>query len=133
MGILISGSTNEITLNGVSVATDTEVSSAVASGVAPKVDLASFIGSNQGLTTNGYQKLPGGLIIQWGGAILNSLTGQWINFPIAFPNQILGFATSNQQVSGQGNISVVDSNLTAIYIHNQFNGAILAKYIAIGY
>ena len=33
---------------------------------AQKVELTSFSGSNQLLQTNGYQKLPGGLIIQWG-------------------------------------------------------------------
>ena len=33
MGILISGTTNDITINGVSVATDAEVTSAVASAV----------------------------------------------------------------------------------------------------
>lgn len=45
MGILISGITNDITLNGVSVATDTEVSSAVA----PKANTADLkeIGVNQ--------------------------------------------------------------------------------------
>ena len=49
MSIVISGSTNDITVNGVSVATDTEVSSAVARGVAPKANTADLkeIGVNQ--------------------------------------------------------------------------------------
>lgn len=38
MGIVISGTTNDITINGASVATDTEVTSAVASGVATKAN-----------------------------------------------------------------------------------------------
>ena len=39
MSIVISGTTNDITVNGVSVATDAEVSSAVASGVASKANI----------------------------------------------------------------------------------------------
>ena len=42
--------------------------------------------------TNGYQKLPGGLIIQWGGATFREttgVTGQVITLPIAFPNAFL--------------------------------------------
>lgn len=34
--------------------------------------------------TNGYQKLPGGLIIQWGSGLLTS--GGTVSFPITFPN-----------------------------------------------
>lgn len=48
----------------------------------------SFKGSNQLLANNGYQKLPGGLIIQWGntnqGTVANGVAN--IAFPIAFPN-----------------------------------------------
>ena len=39
MAIVLSGTTNDILVNGVSVATDAEVSSAVANGVAPKANI----------------------------------------------------------------------------------------------
>ena len=42
--------------------------------------------------TNGYQKLPSGLIIQWGGATFRGtteITGEVITLPIAFPNAFL--------------------------------------------
>ena len=39
---------------------------------------------DQSLTTDGYQVLPGGLIIQWGSGFANE--ANTINFPIAFPN-----------------------------------------------
>ena len=42
--------------------------------------------------TNGYQKLPGGLILQWGGATFRETTGatgQVIALPISFPNAFL--------------------------------------------
>jgi hypothetical protein len=51
-----------------------------------------FTGSNQNTGTNGYQKLPGGLIMQWGtfdnfspGRVRNTV----ISFPIAFPTSCL--------------------------------------------
>jgi hypothetical protein len=36
--------------------------------------------------TNGYQKFPGGLMIQWGSVTLGSGSGQSFNFPTEFPN-----------------------------------------------
>ena len=49
MAIVLSGSTNDITVNGVSVATDAEVSSAITDAVAPKANTADLkeIGVNQ--------------------------------------------------------------------------------------
>ena len=49
---------------------------------------------------NGYQKLPNGLIIQWGGGINQNASdyaqtnAQTINFPIAFPNTCLNLSVS---------------------------------------
>lgn len=67
-----------------------------------KVALTAFTGANQSLSENGYQKLPGGLIIQWG-VTLNALspnTGVTVNFPISFPNlNFIGLATLNGRES----------------------------------
>jgi hypothetical protein len=51
--------------------------------------LNDFTGSNQSLTTNGYQKLPGGLILQW--ITQNTGASDFVtaNWPIAFPNACL--------------------------------------------
>ena len=49
--------------------------------------LSDFIGSNQSLSANGYQKFPGGLILQWGyNAATQSTSTNTVVFPIAFPN-----------------------------------------------
>jgi len=45
-----------------------------------------FTGSNQSLSASGYQKLPGGLILQWGTVASTEDTAQNFTFPIAFPN-----------------------------------------------
>jgi hypothetical protein len=44
------------------------------------------------LSEKGYAKLPSGLIFQWGHYILNSDKQSWqtVNFPIRFPNHLLG-------------------------------------------
>ncbi len=42
-------------------------------------------GSNQSLAQNGYQKLPGGLIIQWGNQSVTNISSGTITFPVAFP------------------------------------------------
>lgn len=48
-------------------------------------------GSNQSLAASGYQKLPGGLIIQWGTFSLAAAAAstQAITFPIAFPTALI--------------------------------------------
>lgn len=52
------------------------------------------------LTANGYQKLPSGLIIQWGVAGNTNGFGTW-TFPIAFPNACLRvFASQDASASG---------------------------------
>ena len=52
-----------------------------------KVALTDFTGTNVSRATNGYQKLPSGLIIQWGA--INVTTFVVVNLPISYPNQQL--------------------------------------------
>ncbi|QDP50312.1 MAG: putative tail fiber protein [Prokaryotic dsDNA virus sp.] len=47
----------------------------------------AFKGANQQLTDNGFQKLPGGLILQWCTATVTS--GATVSFPSAFPGGVL--------------------------------------------
>ena len=47
------------------------------------ITLAQFANS---LLASGYQKFPGGLIIQWGSPDISSGSSGTLNFPIAFPN-----------------------------------------------
>ena len=72
---------------------------------AQKVELAAFTGANQSLAANGYQKLPGGLIIQWGkttalatGSSPTSST-QTVTMPIAFPNSCFMVDLGTQALS----------------------------------
>ena len=54
-----------------------------------KVALTDFTGANQSLALSGYQKLSGGLIIQWGAIGTGGGGAAVVTFPIAFPNQNL--------------------------------------------
>lgn len=48
----------------------------------------AFQGGNQSLVASGFQKLPGGLILQWGSGTTSSGSVS-ISFPIAFPNGVI--------------------------------------------
>ena len=50
-----------------------------------KVPFMAFLGANQSLATSGYQRLPGGLILQWGMYSIASATNVAITYPMAFP------------------------------------------------
>ena len=55
----------------------------------PAALAAALQGANQNLAASGYQKLPGGLIIQWGTVATDSTGTVAATFPIAFPSAAL--------------------------------------------
>lgn len=91
-------------------------------------------GTNQSLTSAGYQKLPGGLIIQWGSTSSANTTGT-TPLPLTFPNAVL-FASVVD--SGVGTPTAygawrTDTTTTSV-IGWVFNVAPSAfSFIAIGY
>lgn len=79
----------------------------------PKKFVEAFKGSALSLAANGYQKLPSGLIIQWGltpGTNPNSL--QSITFPLAFTTAV--YSVSLQYVDGSLNTGAGRGNPTQI-------------------
>lgn len=89
------------------------------------------------LSTNGYQKLPSGLIIQWGSATVNdSEGGANVTLPIAFPNAMLtcGAICSTDNSA----MSFTPGTLSTIYFGGIVSGVNLSKgatfrWFAIGY
>lgn len=89
---------------------------------------------------SGYQKLPGGLIIQWGDGVTNGSGVGTVTFPINFPNAIfqcyaadraIAAATANAQIvsCNDGSVSgmtVYSMNDTGVAATSQF------KWFAIG-
>jgi hypothetical protein len=73
----------------------------------PATLAAALGGANVSLTANGYIKLPGGLILQWGLYNGGATTGT-ITFPVAFPTACFGVLGTSQNASSQSlNISTV--------------------------
>ena len=82
------------TINGTSkIATQNEVNAGVENTkIVTAKKLKELFANGLNTATNGYQKLPGGLIIQWGGATFRETTGttgEVITLPISFPNAFL--------------------------------------------
>ena len=96
---------------------------------------SSFTGAgNQSLTNNGYQKLPGGLMIQWGYVSTpNATVNQTINFPTPFPNNCLVVLTQADYRSSSGfaggYVAVISFNATSFTTTFTMS----RYYIAIGY
>lgn len=95
-----------------------------------------FTSSNQSLLSNGYQKLPGGLIIQWGSVTAPTGSGSpslSTSFPIPFPTaclSITGVQTGAVSTSGDlaGNCNA--SSYGFVY---RDTGNRTVKWIAIGH
>ncbi|WP_145524642.1 gp53-like domain-containing protein [Yersinia rohdei] len=87
---------------------------------------------------SGYQKLPGGLIIQWGRVTTTSalIGAQW-NFPITFPNAVLSYFAMTENSSGDSKYSNIGpisaANRTGATVSSTYPGAASNSCFAIGY
>lgn len=84
------------------------------------------------LASNGYQKLPSGLIMQWGAtANITVNTSLAITLPITFPNGFLSFVATSQNTGAAYATTVRNSNSQGtIYM---FAGTGSCHWVAIGY
>ncbi len=90
--------------------------------------------------TAGYQKLPSGVIIQWGSAVSSGTAANnvTITFPIAFPTGCLNLiATASGAISGSYTVLSGATTLTTANATAASSGAIstgvLLQWLAIGY
>jgi hypothetical protein len=98
---------------------------------------------SKSLAASGYQKLPSGLIIQWGREALTTAgTAQSFSLPIAFPTGFLQcWAThDNASLTTGADIAAAaaeGNGLSAIYLNawrvNGAAGSIGIRYMAVGY
>lgn len=100
--------------------------------------LASRPEMARSLVANGYQKLPGGLIIQWGEiGVTTSIT---VTLPVAFPNAFLQAAVTPYLNSGEApapttvliGVEYTTKALSSFKINCNNAGARLISWIAIG-
>ncbi len=82
--------------------------------------------------SSGYEKLPSGLIIQWGTAALAGTVTNTITFPIAFPHAALNGSVSQNGVYASVVVSVNGLTATTMGVYNG-GGGINIYWTAIGY
>lgn len=79
--------------------------------ITPKKLADAFMGANQLLAQNGYQRLPGGLILQWRRVVAtNTMTN--FTWPIAFPNQLLSISAGVVNGVNIASYSIGSTSLT---------------------
>lgn len=78
----------------------------IAALVATRLGEGDFTGSNQRLFSTGYQKLPGGLIIQWGTLTSSAEADSEVIFPIPFPNALFSKTGTYRHGARSANIIV---------------------------
>jgi hypothetical protein len=103
----------------------------------PSVALSSFTGANQSLTANGFQKLPGGTIMQWGTVSLTIYTPQTVTLPVAFTttNYVVTFAPELASGGDPSQAFYIRSKTTSSFDAENYDhaGTVLINWIAIGY
>lgn len=99
------------------------------------------------LAANGYQKLPNGLIIQWGSANNAAAATSVATYPIAFPSAVLSAVVCGGNINGSIQAyAVMNTPSLTNFTWNAFfassgnspvqapsAGQVTARYIAIGY
>lgn len=97
---------------------------------------ASFKGGNQSLNTTGYQKLPGGLIVQWGRADLVPAGGTvTVTLPVAMTSVTIPSAT----IAESGSTSYVQAvhahtaTMTSFVLENTNTNAADVYWMVIGF
>lgn len=101
------------------------------------VQPSEFTGANQSLASPGYQRLPGGLIIQWGTG-QTAVGGGSVSFPVSFTTACLNVQVTNwtggSPLPPANWLAVVSKSTTGAVVINKSNDASTAFfYLAIGY
>lgn len=94
--------------------------------------------TRRSLASNGYQKFPGGLIIQWGQqAAVPSGGAVNITFPIPFPTTLLNVGATIKNTTGIGTAMAAgvgsESNSGMSLFHNGANAPTAITWYAIGF
>lgn len=95
----------------------------------------------QSLKASGWQKLPGGLIIQWGRGTTSGTgsteAGSLNNFPITFPNQCLAITAIHSghspEIAGSLSVLIINNIQFRCYRSGAGTNNVAMYYIAMGY
>jgi len=112
------------------IATAAEAQAFTANKAIDGAKLASaFQGANQSTSASGYQKLPGGIIVQWGTG--SGTLGASVTFPIAFPTACRAVVGSDQ--AGFQIFGYTSRTASGFTLQTNGGGTISYTYLAIGY
>jgi hypothetical protein len=100
------------------------------------VNPSEFTGANQSKATSGFQKLPGGLVLQWGEISSTIDSAQTFSFTTTFSSACVFVSLVRTDNSG-GNVQVNASSYTTtgftLVRNSNLDGTYTFKYFAIGY
>lgn len=117
---------------------DGSVAQTISSNTIGALGTGIFGGANQSLTSNGYQILPGGLIMQWGFASTGSNAPVAVTFPTSFPNACFSVTCSTAPRSatsslGTNYVSSVSQYGATLRFDQSTTGAFSGYWMAFGY
>lgn len=101
-----------------------------------QLKFAEVFGSS--LAANGYQKLPSGLIIQWGSVTLSGATAQTVTFPITFPTALVAAVANWENNNGAMPVGITSKTKISMVlmqgtIGSAPSGTSNTPWLAIGY
>lgn len=144
--LTLTNSASLVTQSGANIVTQAGDTCIIRATSANVVEVLSYVpagGWAKSLAANGYQKLPSGLIIQWGTtAALSQNSSIVVTLPVAFPNAILNaHATYSQQPNDNATsaaLAAIRTSLSQITIAKGANGGsaentLTTQWLAIGY
>ena len=104
-------------------------------GGVPAANYANIAAFAKSLTTNGYQKLPGGLILQWGAITLSADTSTIFNFPTPFTTACFFVGINRYEGGTSTQVSSYEYTATGFTINrdDSISNEIPLTYFAVGY
>jgi hypothetical protein len=97
-----------------------------------QIATTAFANPGSSLVSGGYQKLPSGMIMQWG-SISATTSGATFTFPIAFPTGCLYVVANNAAgASSAVVVSVGSPSATTVSVYSE-TGTVAANILAIGH
>lgn len=111
--------------------------SAAAAGLVAGADLSGLTQFGKSLSASGYQKLPGGLIVQWGGTTTSASGVVNTTLAIAFPSVFLASVGNSRDTANNVIVQTNSASLTQIGVSawntSNVRVATTTFWIAIGY
>lgn len=137
--LTLTNSGSLVTQSGANITTSAGDTCIIRSTAANTVEVLSYMpagGWARSLSAAGYQRLPGGLIIQWGGTGATTSGSVSVTFPITFPNgvlQVVASSIASTTTVPAMNVGTITASGATFFLSNSTANSIGARYYAIGY